>query len=48
MSTCNMLPVHRKSSIFAQNAVVEKGLDVNLSITGCLGMCFAEPQVQDS
>ncbi|MBN1364581.1 MAG: NADH-quinone oxidoreductase subunit NuoF [Syntrophaceae bacterium] len=46
MSTCNIASGAQEVFDFCKKAVAEKVLDVNLSITGCLGMCFAEPQVQ--
>ena len=46
MSTCNIAAGAQEVFDLCNKAVAEKELDVNLSITGCLGMCFAEPQVQ--
>ncbi len=45
MSTCNMAAGSEEVLAFLKEKVAG-GLDVELSITGCLGMCFAEPQVQ--
>ena len=45
MSTCNMAAGSEEVFDFLKEKVAG-GLDVELSITGCLGMCYAEPQVQ--
>ena len=45
MSTCNVAAGADEVLKIIQNRV-NAGLDVNLSITGCLGMCYCEPQVK--
>ena len=45
MSTCNIAAGADEVYDFVK-ARVDEGLDVDLSITGCLGTCYAEPQVQ--
>jgi len=45
MSTCNVAAGADEVYDYVK-ARVDDGLDAQLSITGCLGMCYAEPQVQ--
>ena len=45
MSTCNMAAGSDEVLDFLKEKVAG-GLDVELSITGCTGMCYSEPQVQ--
>ena len=45
MSTCNMAAGSDDVLDFLKEKVAG-GLDVELSITGCTGMCYSEPQVQ--
>jgi NADH-quinone oxidoreductase subunit F len=45
MSTCN-IAAGADEVYDLIKARVDGGLDADLSITGCLGMCYAEPQVQ--
>lgn len=46
MSTCNIASGSQEVFDLCNKAVADKKLDVNISITGCLGMCYCEPQVQ--
>jgi NADH-quinone oxidoreductase subunit F len=45
MSTCNIAAGAEEVYEYLRDQVAA-GLDVDLTITGCFGMCFAEPQVQ--
>jgi NADH-quinone oxidoreductase subunit F len=45
MSTCNVAAGAEEVYEYLERRVAD-GLDAGLSITGCFGMCFAEPQVQ--
>ncbi len=45
MSTCNVAAGAEEVYDYLEKRVAD-GLDAKLSITGCFGMCFAEPQVQ--
>ena len=45
MSTCNVAAGADEVLKIIQDRV-KAGLDVDLSITGCLGMCYCEPQVK--
>jgi len=45
MSTCNIAAGAEEVYEYLQDQVAA-GLDVDLSITGCFGMCFSEPQVR--
>ncbi len=46
MSTCNIASGSQEVYDFCQNEIEIRGLDVGLGSTGCLGMCYSEPQVQ--
>ncbi len=46
MSTCNIAAGAQEVYDLCQETLTEQKLDVELRITGCLGMCYAEPQVQ--
>jgi NADH-quinone oxidoreductase subunit F len=45
MSTCNLAAGAEEVFKVVRNKI-KTGLDVNLAITGCLGMCYCEPQVR--
>ena len=45
MSTCNIAAGADEVYDYVVSRI-DDGLDVDLDITGCFGMCFAEPQVQ--
>ncbi len=45
MSTCNVA-AGADEVLRTIKGKMDAGLDVNLSITGCLGMCYCEPQVK--
>jgi NADH-quinone oxidoreductase subunit F len=45
MSTCNVA-AGADEVLRTIKEKIDAGLDVNLSITGCLGMCYCEPQVK--
>ncbi|NLC69961.1 MAG: NADH-quinone oxidoreductase subunit NuoF [Desulfuromonadaceae bacterium] len=45
MSSCNIAAGAEKVYGIIREKMAD-GLDVNLSITGCLGLCFCEPQVR--
>ncbi len=46
MSTCNIASGSQEVYEFCQGEIETRGLDVTLGSTGCLGMCYSEPQVQ--
>ncbi|MDD5306558.1 MAG: NADH-quinone oxidoreductase subunit NuoF [Deltaproteobacteria bacterium] len=46
MSTCNIAAGAQEVYDLCRKTVEEKKLGVEVRITGCLGMCYAEPQVQ--
>ncbi len=46
MSTCNIAAGAQEVYDRVEQQLAEKEFDVDLKITGCLGMCFCEPNVQ--
>ncbi len=46
MSTCNIAAGAQEVYDLAEQQLAEKRVAVDLRITGCLGMCFSEPNVQ--
>jgi len=46
MSTCNIAAGSRKLFQTLEKQIAEGAIDADLTIMGCLGMCYAEPQVR--
>lgn len=45
LATCGIAAGGRELLNFAEDYIIEKGIDVDLRSVGCIGMCFAEPLV---
>ncbi len=46
MSTCNIASGSQEVFDFCRSEIDSRGLDIRLGSSGCLGMCYSEPQVQ--